>query len=275
MKKFLVTALFSIFLITNVSAAFDDVSNGHMYDDAIDFVEDENIVNGYSDGTFRPDNLITRAEFTKIIVNALYDEDEIEDCNDEVFDDVDNDNKFFEYICLAEEKDIVSGYSDDRFRPDEYITLGEASKILAEAYNFLSDRNDLRVYAEELIERRAIPEELRALNEYVTRGQMAEMVYRIEEDITNRDYLRESALYDQIVSLEVDEYDSRNDEIEGRILDRINYSVFKNEYGDRVAFEVDERSADDLIDELEDLDGDEADVLLYINNDEVRYGFIY
>lgn len=176
---------------------------------------------------------------------------------------------------MSGEKDIIDGYSDGYFRPDDYITLGEASKILAETFNLSGSRKELRSYAEVLIEKRYIPSVLRALNEYLNRGQMAEMIYRIRENIRSREAFKDNALYDQIISMEFNDYDSRNAEIEGRIIDRINYSVFKNNFGARLTLDIDKRTADDFIDELEDLDDDDANVIVYILDDEVKYGYIY
>ncbi|MBP9758283.1 S-layer homology domain-containing protein [Candidatus Dojkabacteria bacterium] len=280
MKK-IVFAIALVFLFTvDTNAAFNDVSNGDLYDDAINYIEDRNIVNGYSDGSYRSGNLITRGEFTKIVINAKYSSSEIRDCVSDsrlirIYYDVFSNNKFVDYICIAKEKNIIEGYSDGYFRPDEYITLGEASKILAETYNLSGSRIELRSYAEVLIEKRYIPSQLRALNEYVTRGQMAEMIYRIEENIRNREALKETALYDQIISMGFEDYDSRNAEIEGVIIDRLNYSVFKNSYGARIKLDINKKTADDFIDELEDLDGDDVNVVVYILDDEVKFGYIY
>lgn len=280
MKKLILTTAMVFLFSLNVNASFRDVRSGDLYDDAIDYVEEEGIVNGYSDGTYRSGNLITRGEFTKIVINAKYTSSEIRDCisdNDyiRIFPDVLFNNKFADYVCMAREKDIIDGYSDGYFRPDDYITLGEASKILAETFNLSGSRKELRSYAEVLIEKRYIPSALRALNEYLNRGQMAEMIYRIRENIRSREALKDNALYDQIISMEFTDYDSRNAEIEGRIIDRINYSVFKNNFGARLTLDIDKRTADDFIDELEDLDGDDANAIVYILDDEVKYGYIY
>ena len=58
MKNFFASAIFALafFAIpTSANAAFHDVSVGHANSTAIEFVQNENIVAGYSDGNFRPD----------------------------------------------------------------------------------------------------------------------------------------------------------------------------------------------------------------------------
>ncbi len=96
------------------------------------------IISGYSDGTFRPNNPITRAEATKIIVNVLREIGQVDENATYIhnFPDVDESNKFLEYISILNTIDvggekIMQGYSDGTFRPDQNITRGEFSKIAA------------------------------------------------------------------------------------------------------------------------------------------------
>lgn len=55
-----------------VAVAFSDVDDKYPYEKAITYVQNEGIVSGYADGSFRPEQMINRAEFTKIIVNSFY-----------------------------------------------------------------------------------------------------------------------------------------------------------------------------------------------------------
>lgn len=280
MKKLILITAFLMLFTINVNASFKDVQNGDLYKDAIEYVENRNIVNGFSDRTFRSTDLITRAEFTKIIINSKYSNNEIRNCIQDhdyywIFPDVSYENKFADYICLAKHKNITEGYGDGYFRPDEYITLGEAGKILAETFNLSGSRLELRSYVEVLIEKRYVPSQLRALNEYITRGQMAEMVYRIKENIRSREALKETALYDRIVSIGFEDYDSRNDKIEGVIIDRLNYSVFKNQYGERIKLNINDKVARDFIKELNEFDSEDVSVVVYVLDDQVKFVYIY
>jgi len=56
---------------TVVNAEFSDVSSGDYYFDAIDWMEENQIVEGYDDGTYRPFENINRAEFLKIVMEAV------------------------------------------------------------------------------------------------------------------------------------------------------------------------------------------------------------
>jgi hypothetical protein len=68
-KLFLITTLL---LIPTTFADFTDVPKDYPYYEAINYAKENNIVNGYDDGTFRPDNKISREEFIKIIIKSNF-----------------------------------------------------------------------------------------------------------------------------------------------------------------------------------------------------------
>ena len=94
------------------------------------------IINGYTDGTFRPDNPITRAEFVTMIMQnkTLTEFDKIP------FTDVKSDLWSAKYIYSAYKTKYIDGYEDNTFKPDNPITRAEAVKII----NSVLDRNDYR-----------------------------------------------------------------------------------------------------------------------------------
>ena len=65
-------------IIPALAASFTDVPANHANYDAIEYVKTAGIVIGYTDGTYRPDSFINRAEFTKIIIASVY--PETQDC---------------------------------------------------------------------------------------------------------------------------------------------------------------------------------------------------
>ncbi len=67
---FVILVIFAILVIPLVKADFPDVSSSHSNFNAINYVQEQEIVKGYDDGTYQPNKRINRAEFTKIIVNA-------------------------------------------------------------------------------------------------------------------------------------------------------------------------------------------------------------
>ncbi len=105
---------------------FSDVDKEKWYSNAIGFAIDFNVVLGYEDGTFKPDNSITRAELAVIIAKFV----DLADINvDELyFSDVGN-NWATESIEKLYRKGIVSGYGGNMFNPSgtanraEFVTL--------------------------------------------------------------------------------------------------------------------------------------------------------
>lgn len=88
---------------------------------------DKGYVNGYGDGTFRPDNSITRAEFIKI-VNKVFGFNQKSQDN---FKDVSKDKWYYDEVSIAKEAGYINGYEDGTFRPNDEITREEMAKIIA------------------------------------------------------------------------------------------------------------------------------------------------
>jgi hypothetical protein len=87
-----------------------------------------NIISGYPDGTVKPDNLVTRAEFSKMIVaTACY---ELENNSSSIFSDVSNDFWGISYIMTLANKEILKGRTDGTFDPDGEITIGEVLAVI-------------------------------------------------------------------------------------------------------------------------------------------------
>ncbi len=94
-------------------------------------------VKGRSKGIFAPDDVLTRAEFTKITLNAIGEEvDPFEDLYDSPFYDVPLYAWYAPYISRAKELGLIKGYPDGSFKPDSPINRVEAIKMLMSAFNF-------------------------------------------------------------------------------------------------------------------------------------------
>jgi ribosomal protein L30/L7E len=91
---------------------------------------DRGIVGGYSDGTFRPGNPITRGQLAKIVANAAGFSEPV---SGQTFVDVPPTHTFYVYIERMARRGIIGGYSDGTFRPDNQATRGQISKIVANA----------------------------------------------------------------------------------------------------------------------------------------------
>ena len=94
-------------------------------------------VTGYADGTMKPNNPITRAEFAAILSN-LYNDGEV--LHDTTMPDVQT-HWARSFVAFAEASGFVGGYPDGTFRPDQPITRAEVATVLAQVKN-LSDNTD-------------------------------------------------------------------------------------------------------------------------------------
>lgn len=183
------TKIFALTLFAPLTAAavFSDTA-GHPFESSILFVQRAAIVSGYSDGTFRPDATINRAEFSKIIVASNHTVAEIASCAYDTvrFSDVPTDAWFSQYVCMALKAGYVSGYSDGTFRPANTINIAEASKILAIAYDlrlpqYFMETEWYRPYFDALIGAYAMPQPEPAVSSLLSRGQMAFMIHSLED----------------------------------------------------------------------------------------------
>lgn len=132
MKKILLLISLFLFLISIASTAFaasyPDVPEDHPNYQAIEYLDESQIINGYEDGTFGPDNLVNRAEASKIIIGSL--NIPHEESYAEIFPDVKKDQWFFPYIMSAQKNGFVNGYADNTFKPGDTVNLAETLKIL-------------------------------------------------------------------------------------------------------------------------------------------------
>ena len=106
---------------------FSDVSADKWYNNAVSTLCHMGVLGGYSDGTFRPNAPITRAEFAKIAVSfsqangsAVY----------SYFTDVKTTDWFAPYVTTAKDSGLIEGYSDGSFKPENRITRAEACAIV-------------------------------------------------------------------------------------------------------------------------------------------------
>lgn len=90
------------------------------------------VMDGFSDGNFRPNGQLTRAQFCKMVVCALNAEDELGLYRTvTVYPDVKPSHWAAAYINMASKgKKAISGFSDGKFYPDRTVTLGQAATIL-------------------------------------------------------------------------------------------------------------------------------------------------
>lgn len=111
-----------------ITPTFIDVGPDDWFYEYVETAFYHGIIGGYTDGTFRPNNNVTRGQLSKIIVSARA--WPLLDPPDPYFTDVPRDNTFYTYIETALAHGVVSGYGDNTFRPNNDATRGQLSKML-------------------------------------------------------------------------------------------------------------------------------------------------
>ena len=119
------------------SAGFRDVTDP-AFSSKLDLLAALGIVNGYTDGTFRPEKTLTRAEFTKLVVTMLgKGEDSLSYADYTYFPDVRSGHWAARYVNYAARVlTLVKGDGSGRFNPNAAITLREAVTILLRALGY-------------------------------------------------------------------------------------------------------------------------------------------
>lgn len=121
---------------------FSDVSADKWYNNAVSTLCHMGVLGGYSDGTFRPNAPITRAEFAKIAVSfsqangsAVY----------SYFTDVKTTDWFAPYVTAAKDSGLIEGYSDGSFKPENRITRAEACAIVNRVLGRKPSKNHMKI----------------------------------------------------------------------------------------------------------------------------------
>jgi uncharacterized protein YkwD len=231
-KNFLVLGVFlsNLLLFSNLTFAFSDISN-HLHEQAISYIAEQGYIEGYIDNTYRPDQKINRAEFTKIIIGAAFSYSPNTDTSSYdiysrimlSFTDIEDNAWYNPYLRVAIQKRVLEGYDDATFRPANNINLAEALKIILNAYekDTSTYSNDpwyypYLGYAKDNGLLNNIENEPAHL---LTRGEMAELIYQIEQNLTNNEQENE----DSEESVDAELTALRND-----LLDILNEERSKN-----------------------------------------------
>jgi len=163
---------------------FFDLPVGNPVQEPASFLAEQKIISGYSDGTFRPGNYVNRAELTKIVVILAKKRGPIKTCkslNDLKFYDVNPNEWYAPYVCAAKVNGLVKGYPDGTFKPGNTVSFVEAVAMLVRVLGFEVEQKNpwYRPYVEELAKRNAIPTNIQSFNSSLTRGDLAEVLYRL------------------------------------------------------------------------------------------------
>ena len=194
--KLLIVAIIFLLGIQSTYAVFSDVASDHPNYEAIMYLQENDIIEGYSDHTFRPYQLVNRAEALKIILlgsDILVPEIQEQD----IFPDVMYESWYAKYVSKAKNLSIVSGDSDTGiFRPGDTVNLAEALKILLKTNQIDPDFPDSNPHPDVPHDAWFAPyfgyaEEISLLDQTsnenvnpatpINRGLLAELMYRLSQ----------------------------------------------------------------------------------------------
>jgi carboxypeptidase T len=130
---------------TPCTVSYSDVPTTNTFYPYVRCLACKGIIGGYSDGTFRPNNAITRGQLSKIVASSAGFNEPV---SGQTFEDVEPDNTFYQYIERMASRGIIGGYpcggagepcgttNRPYFRPNANATRGQISKIVSEAAGF-------------------------------------------------------------------------------------------------------------------------------------------
>ena len=132
LKKILALVLaFACAFTMFAGAAFTDQADIKVENEVVDTLIELGVINGYTDGSFKPNDTVTRAEMAKMIyVLRTGNSDASAYNNDKTsFTDV-NGHWAAGFIKYCQSVGIIAGQSATKFAPDQTVTAQEAAKML-------------------------------------------------------------------------------------------------------------------------------------------------
>ncbi|MEM6429161.1 MAG: S-layer homology domain-containing protein [Deinococcota bacterium] len=127
-------------LVPSSSGRYVDLAQSD-FPEALIFLSERGLLQGYPNGEIRPKDLISRAELVTLIVRELARLGNVESC----FSDVQVSDWHAPFVCEAVRMGVVSGYGGagagitERFRPDRPASYAEAIKMVSEAFGLISE----------------------------------------------------------------------------------------------------------------------------------------
>lgn len=137
MKKYFFLFIIGLLVWSGLTASaaaaeFKDMDSNYSFYNEIIYLKNKGIISGFTDGTFRPEEKVTRANVAVMLGKAL----ELNGTKKPTpFKDVPSSHQASGYIASAVDAGIISGYSDDTFRPNEIVSRGQMAIFLARAFH--------------------------------------------------------------------------------------------------------------------------------------------
>lgn len=171
---------------------YSDMNSEHWAYESVSKLSEKGVINGFDDGTFKPDNTVTREQFVKMLVTAF----EINGESDSSFSDVDKNRWSAPFIEKAVASGITNGVSDKLFAPEAFVTRQDAAVMLYRICNAKNisltgtavptDADEVSDYAKESVNALAGAGIIRGFEDgsfkplqSLTRAQAAKLIYSL------------------------------------------------------------------------------------------------
>ena len=121
---------------------FADVDGGAWFAKNVGYAAENGIVSGYEDGTFKPENTITREEFAVMLCRFM----KYDTGANETFSDVPAEHWAASYLAAMKAKGIIGGYEDGSFGMGRKITRAEAIVMINRALGRVPSEEKIKAY---------------------------------------------------------------------------------------------------------------------------------
>jgi hypothetical protein len=133
MAAFIIRAIFGEDFSYSLAPHFSDVPSGHWAFKYVQKMYDEDITTGYSDGTYRPSQNVTRGQMASFIIKAMF-PGGFSYTLTPYFSDVPSGHWAFQYVQKMYDEGITTGYADGTYRPSQYVNRAQMASFIARAF---------------------------------------------------------------------------------------------------------------------------------------------
>lgn len=176
------------------AVTFSDVTQKDLQDvlfnASLNYLKSKDIMKGYEDGSFKPENPINRAEFMKILTASLV-EGEVFDKKVACFKDIKPEEWYAKFVCYGKENNWVSGNPDGTFKAGNTIAQSEIVKIFVTAMGWnieesagqmlpegVSDKEWYSPYLKVVLAKNAVTKEEVNPGKLLSRKEVATILFR-------------------------------------------------------------------------------------------------
>ncbi len=170
--------------ITLFEPNYTDVTTTQWFSQHIGYLANKNQIAGYLDGSYKPYQVITRAEAATLLGRALkYDGTQ----TNTIFKDVSNDSFASGYIQKAVEADIITGYDDGTFKPDKTVSRAEMAILISKAFQLPTSSSTQNTFSDVSPSMAAYAYILPTIEAKVTKGY-SDGTFRPYENMTRSEF---------------------------------------------------------------------------------------